>query len=209
MQRPWKDASYCLASHGLLILLSCRLQDHHYPQWTWTLPHWSLIEKIIYSRVSWRHFLNQDFLCDDSSLCQVDTNPASIISKTVSSIFFYLKKIYSMCMNVLPTVCMSTTFMPGTWGSRQWVLDISPTTGITDDCKPHMDAGNRTLVFCKSNTYFKLLGHLSSSSTLKKNAGDMNIMNTRSSFYHWVTFLPHILDFYCWIHAFTIAIYFL
>jgi len=40
----------------------------------WTLPPWSLVEKISYSWVSWRHFLNWDcFFCDNSSLCQVDT----------------------------------------------------------------------------------------------------------------------------------------
>jgi len=42
------------------------------------LPHWSLIEKMPYSWISWRHFLNWgSFLSDDSSLCQVDTKPAS------------------------------------------------------------------------------------------------------------------------------------
>jgi hypothetical protein len=37
-------------------------------------PAWSLIEKMPYSWISWRHFLKgSSFLCDNSSLCQVDT----------------------------------------------------------------------------------------------------------------------------------------
>jgi hypothetical protein len=40
---------------------------------SWTLPPWSLIEKMPYSWISWRHFLKgSSFLCDNSSLCQVD-----------------------------------------------------------------------------------------------------------------------------------------
>jgi len=40
----------------------------------WILPTWSLIEKILYSWSSWRHFLIWgSFLCDNSSLSQVDT----------------------------------------------------------------------------------------------------------------------------------------
>jgi hypothetical protein len=38
------------------------------------LPQWSLIEKMPYSWISWRHFLSCAlFLSDDSSLCQVGT----------------------------------------------------------------------------------------------------------------------------------------
>ena len=37
-------------------------------------PHWSLIGKIPHSWISWRHFPNwSSFLCDNPSLCQVDT----------------------------------------------------------------------------------------------------------------------------------------
>jgi len=44
------------------------------PTMGWTLPHWSLIKKMPYSWISWRHFLNWgSFLCDNSRLCQVDT----------------------------------------------------------------------------------------------------------------------------------------
>jgi hypothetical protein len=43
---------------------------HHPPS---TLPTWSLIEKMPYSWISWRHFINRSsFLCDNSRLCQVD-----------------------------------------------------------------------------------------------------------------------------------------
>ena len=38
------------------------------------LSPWSLIEKMPYSWISWRHFPNwSSFPCDNSSLCQVDT----------------------------------------------------------------------------------------------------------------------------------------
>ena len=51
-------------------------QRWHYPQGD--LPPWSLIEKMPYSWISWRHFPNwSSFLCDNSSLCQVDTKLAS------------------------------------------------------------------------------------------------------------------------------------
>ena len=41
-------------------------------------PHWSLIEKMSYSWILWRHFPKwSSFLCDNSSLCQVDTKVAS------------------------------------------------------------------------------------------------------------------------------------
>jgi hypothetical protein len=40
----------------------------------WVLSPWTLIEKMSYSWISWRHFLTwSSFLCDNSSLCQVDT----------------------------------------------------------------------------------------------------------------------------------------
>jgi hypothetical protein len=74
MQRPWRDFLYWLDSPDLLSLLSYRLpaQRWHHPQGD--LPPWSLIEKMPYSWISWRHFPNwSSFLCDNSSLCQVDT----------------------------------------------------------------------------------------------------------------------------------------
>ena len=51
----------------------------------WALPAWSLTEKMSYRWISWRHFLTwssvttlwQLKLCDNSSLCQVDTKPAN------------------------------------------------------------------------------------------------------------------------------------
>jgi hypothetical protein len=67
----------------LLSLLSYRTQNYQ-PRDGIThkgpLPTWSLIEKMPYSWISWRHFLNwSSFLCDNSSLCQVDTKPDSTI----------------------------------------------------------------------------------------------------------------------------------
>jgi hypothetical protein len=63
------------------------------------LPPWSLIEKMPYSWISWRHFLNwSSFLCDNSSLCQVDTKLASttgtesIFLRSEDSLAFKLRK---------------------------------------------------------------------------------------------------------------------
>ena len=80
MQRPWRDVLFWLASPGLLSLLSYRTKTTSpgmVPP-TRAFPPWSLIEKMSYSWISWRHFPNwSSFLCDNSSLCQVDTKPAS------------------------------------------------------------------------------------------------------------------------------------
>jgi hypothetical protein len=66
---------------GLLPLAcsACSLIEPKPPPQRWRhpqgdLPTWSLIEKVPYSWISWRHFLNwSSFLCDNSSLCRVDT----------------------------------------------------------------------------------------------------------------------------------------
>jgi hypothetical protein len=51
-------------------------QELSHPQGAF--PPWSLIEKMPYSWISWRHFLNwSSFLCDNYSLCQVDRKLAS------------------------------------------------------------------------------------------------------------------------------------
>jgi hypothetical protein len=77
MQRPWRDVTYWLVSPSLLSSLSYRTQDYQPRDGTTqkgTSPTWSLIEKMPYSWISWRHFHNwSSFLCDNSSLCQVDT----------------------------------------------------------------------------------------------------------------------------------------
>jgi hypothetical protein len=62
MQRPWRDVLYWLASPGLLSLLSYRTQDYQSRdgpthKGPFSLDH-SLIEKMPYSWISWRHFLN-------------------------------------------------------------------------------------------------------------------------------------------------------
>ena len=46
----------------------------------WPLPAWSLIERMLYSWVSWRHLLSWgSFLSGDSSLCQVGTQNQQLI----------------------------------------------------------------------------------------------------------------------------------
>jgi hypothetical protein len=76
MQRPWRDVTYWLASPGLLSLLSGRSQDYQPRDGTThnRLGPPLLITKMPYSWILWRHFLKgSSFLCDSSSLCQVDT----------------------------------------------------------------------------------------------------------------------------------------
>jgi hypothetical protein len=85
MQRPWRCATYCLAPYGLLncFLIEPRTTSLEMvpPTMAWFLPHQSLIEKMLYNWISWKQFLNWgSFLCDDSSLCQIDTKPTSTIT---------------------------------------------------------------------------------------------------------------------------------
>jgi hypothetical protein len=78
MQRPWR-----VLLTGLLPLAcsACCLIEPKTtspgmapPTLGWALPPWSLIEEMPYSWISWRHFLKGgSCLCDNSSLCQVDT----------------------------------------------------------------------------------------------------------------------------------------
>jgi len=54
-------------------------QGWHHPQWAGPSHPRSIIEKMPYSWVSWRHFLRgRSFLCVNSSLCQVDTPNQSV-----------------------------------------------------------------------------------------------------------------------------------
>jgi hypothetical protein len=77
MQRSWRGAAYWIASPGLL---SFRTPDYELKDGTnhnGPSHSWSLIEKMpyrIFLWILWRHFLKRgSFLCDKSSLCQVDT----------------------------------------------------------------------------------------------------------------------------------------
>jgi hypothetical protein len=71
MQRPWRDATYWLASLGLLSLLSLGMAP---PTMGWALPPLITNWENAYSWISWRHFFKGgSFLCDSSSLCQADT----------------------------------------------------------------------------------------------------------------------------------------
>jgi hypothetical protein len=63
-------------------------------------PIWSLIEKMPYSWNSWRHFPNwSSFLCDNSSLRQVDTKLAST-----------LRNVYKYCLQFYTQNILSNTF---------------------------------------------------------------------------------------------------
>ena len=77
MQRPWRDAAYWLASHSFLNLLSYRTQDHQPRDCTninGPSHPCSLIEKMPYSWISWRHSCKGgSFFCDNSSFCQIGT----------------------------------------------------------------------------------------------------------------------------------------
>jgi hypothetical protein len=81
MQRPWKDVTYWFASLVLLSLLSygtCTTSPGMAPPITQFLLR-TVIEKMPYSWISWRYFLKGgSFLCDNSSLCQVDTQNQAV-----------------------------------------------------------------------------------------------------------------------------------
>jgi len=82
------EGCYLLASPGLLILLSYRTQDYQpsYQGWShpqWPSHPWSLIEKMSYSQISWRHFLKGgSFLCDNSSCVKLThkTSECSVLA---------------------------------------------------------------------------------------------------------------------------------
>jgi hypothetical protein len=120
MQRPWRDVTYWLASPGLLSLLSYRTQDHQPRDGT---THkgpshpWSLIEKMLYSWISWRHFLNwSSFLCDNSSLCQVDTQnqPAEFPNKPWFVALFPVRcRTRTFCRASVMSLCSDPTLIDG------------------------------------------------------------------------------------------------
>lgn len=76
MQRPQRDAAYCLAPHGLLSLFSYRIQDHQSrdgPTHSKLDSPPVITEKMPYSRILLRHFLNQCSLLSKQSLLCVST----------------------------------------------------------------------------------------------------------------------------------------
>jgi hypothetical protein len=83
-------------------LLSYRIQDYQPRDGTTHkgLSHpWSLIEKMPYSWISRMHFPNWSaFLCDNSSLCQVDTKVASTYSIWLNAIIQSLLMICGMSL---------------------------------------------------------------------------------------------------------------
>ena len=75
-RRIWCRGHGGMLFTGLLGLLSYRTQDYQLRDGTaysWPSNLWSIIEKMPYSWISWRHFLKKaSFHCDNSSLCQGD-----------------------------------------------------------------------------------------------------------------------------------------
>jgi hypothetical protein len=100
--RSWFRGHGGVLLTGLLSLTcsACSLIEPRLPAQRWhhpqgDLPTWSLIEKMPYSWISWRHFPNwSSFLCDNYSLCQVDTKLAS----TPTNITFWTN-ILSVILN--------------------------------------------------------------------------------------------------------------
>jgi hypothetical protein len=76
-----ESRSWCRGHGGMfltdLLALACSACSLLEPKTTQprdAFPGWSLIEKMLHSWILWRHFPNwSSFLCDNSSLCQVDT----------------------------------------------------------------------------------------------------------------------------------------
>ena len=74
MQRPWRmllTGLLCRACSACFLIEPRTTSLGMAPRPSYP---WSLIEKMHYSWISWRHFLKGgSFFCDNSSLCQVDT----------------------------------------------------------------------------------------------------------------------------------------
>ena len=74
--RSWCRGHGRMLLTGLLSLLSYKTQDYQLrggTPYNWPSQLWSLIEKMPYSWISWRHLLKKaSFHCDNFSLCQVD-----------------------------------------------------------------------------------------------------------------------------------------
>jgi hypothetical protein len=79
--------SWCSGHGGMLLtgllplacsacsLIEPRLPAQRWHHLQWAFPPWSLIEKMPYSWISWRHFLNwSSFLCDKSSCVKLTQN---------------------------------------------------------------------------------------------------------------------------------------
>jgi hypothetical protein len=97
----------------LLSLLSYRTQDYQ-PRDGPTLLPWSLIEKMPYSWISWRHFPNwSTILCDNSSLCQVDTNLVSTVRESCCFFFFFPSSFQFDYSSLFPFPYLITFSSPG------------------------------------------------------------------------------------------------
>jgi hypothetical protein len=80
--RSWCRSHGGMFFTGLLPLAcsACSLIEPRLPAQRWShpqgaFPHWSLIEKMPYSWISWRHFLNwSSFSCDNSSCVKLTQN---------------------------------------------------------------------------------------------------------------------------------------
>jgi hypothetical protein len=100
---------------GLLPLAcsACSLIEPRLPAQRWHHPQgdllpWSLIEKMPYSWISWRHFPNwSSFLCDNSSLCQVDTKLASTHSIVEGGSWYAHLRIWPLVLLHQSSVCSS------------------------------------------------------------------------------------------------------
>jgi hypothetical protein len=91
MQRQWRDVLTGLPplACSACFLIKPKTTSPEMSPPTRGPPSWSLIKKMPYIWISWRHFPNwSSFLCDNSSLCQVDTKlagtPTKLKNKTKS-----------------------------------------------------------------------------------------------------------------------------
>jgi hypothetical protein len=93
---------------SLLACSACSLIEPKTTSQRWShpqgaLPPWSVIEKMPYIWISWRHFLNwSSFLCDNSSLYQVDTQNQPVQVLTLVS-----------CLGHGPLLCQVVELLSG------------------------------------------------------------------------------------------------
>jgi hypothetical protein len=115
-------------AHSACFLIEPKTTTHNGPSHPW-----SLIEKMPYSWISWRHFLKGvSFLCDNSSLCQVDiqNQPLQLFSDHHNPFWYGLPKtsppviILKMCIGVSPVRMSVHCGMLGAHGSQERILTL-------------------------------------------------------------------------------------
>jgi hypothetical protein len=123
------------------------------PTMVWALSPRSLIEKMSYSWISWRHFLKGgSFLWNNFSLCQVDTETQPVQASFPFTDTWLSFLLLSLCYGLQVdgrSSCIQSPCHPGCWGSP--TLN-SAHSGPMPQSEPPALSGARRLCFSKHKT---------------------------------------------------------